>query len=244
MKALNPKEQVYENFVEKYELNGLYIGKTGYRPGLLTCFLLATLPEADLESFFAEEEGEGGEPRNVVSLDKEEFYEKFPDVDAFMKEMIHMDIQGWELSVRISGVSVMVTGQAWKAVIGMIHSVSTPVHILPLLAKVEDASFSVHNYDEKLVDNVKRMFQMTQKSAIRTLDKLKKHKDIFEEFAQGCQNDSFLFPGDGIQVQGYSAGMLHDRFPLSPAGAYNYLVYLRESPEEALKDLQKGLPRK
>ena len=43
---------------------------------------------------------------------------------------------------------------------------------------------------------------------------------------------------------GYTAETLHRDYNLSPLGAYNYLVYLKEDPNNALTDLKAGLPRK
>lgn len=49
---------------------------------------------------------------------------------------------------------------------------------------------------------------------------------------------------DGIIEHGYYASKLVEEFPLSPLGAYNYLIYLREDPEHALANLKAGLPKK
>lgn len=46
-----------------------------------------------------------------------------------------------------------------------------------------------------------------------------------------------------IEVEGFTAKILHEEYPLSILGAYNYLIYLREKPQEALENLKKGLPR-
>ena len=43
---------------------------------------------------------------------------------------------------------------------------------------------------------------------------------------------------------GYYASKLVEDFPLSPLGAYNYLIYLREDPQNAIADLKAGLPIK
>jgi len=46
------------------------------------------------------------------------------------------------------------------------------------------------------------------------------------------------------KVQGYSAKQIYDSTYLEVIGAYNYLIYLRRKPKEALENLEKGLPRK
>lgn len=70
---------------------------------------------------------------------------------------------------------------------------------------------------------------------------LHQYNDIEEEFTgyilHGWSKDRLL------TIQGYNAKILSEEFPLSILGAYNYLIYLREKPEEALEKLKKGLPR-
>lgn len=110
--------------------------------------------------------------------------------------------------------------------------------------KIDDASFENHKYEEELVNRVKILFQLNQKSAINALNKLEKYPDLFEEFKRGCSLETFAFPLEGIKVLDYDARMLYSQYPLSPLGAYNYLIYLQEKPKEALEDLKNGLPRK
>ena len=69
------------------------------------------------------------------------------------------------------------------------------------------------------------------------------HIDILAEFYFYVKNKRFkVF--NPITVKKISAKQLVGSTYLSPVGAYNYLIYLRESPKEALEDLKKGLPRK
>jgi hypothetical protein len=45
-------------------------------------------------------------------------------------------------------------------------------------------------------------------------------------------------------VQGYTAQQLYETTYLDALGAFNYLVYLKRKPKEALADLKAGLPRR
>lgn len=74
------------------------------------------------------------------------------------------------------------------------------------------------------------------------LSKLQKYGDIFFEFYDFVLYERFT--EEGIVIEGYTAQKLVHNFPLSPLGAYNYLIYLREMPEKALADLKAGLPTK
>lgn len=78
--------------------------------------------------------------------------------------------------------------------------------------------------------------------AEKACDKLMQYYDIANEFYQVSEND---FPSyEPIHVENYTAEKLYDNYHLSILGAYNYLIYLREHPKEALHDLKLGLPRR
>ena len=61
-----------------------------------------------------------------------------------------------------------------------------------------------------------------------------------------------LFTLDGLTLEkkwngyykGCSAQDIYEKTYLTEIGAYNYLIYLKEDPEQALKDLKNGLPIK
>lgn len=244
MKVLEKRKCKYDNISEKYELSDIYIGKPGIRPGLLTCFLLTKASKVTLEAFFADEEGELGASRNIINLEAEAFLSTYHSVNDFMQKMADAEIRSWELSVLIEGWPVTLIGEAWRATVGVIYPSGKPINMLPILSAVETESYQIHAYPRELLDSVKTLFKQGQKAAIRSLEKLKNYPDIFEEFCNGCTVPEFTFPKEGIQVQGYDAKTLNKEYPLSPLGAYNYLIYLRENAKDALMDLEKGLPRK
>ena len=84
---------------------------------------------------------------------------------------------------------------------------------------------------------------MTEKEALDTFHDLEKYQDILEEFTKWIQTRKYLAQ-DAIRVEGYTAQKLVESTRLSPVGAYNYLIALREKPEEALDWLKRGLPIK
>lgn len=75
-----------------------------------------------------------------------------------------------------------------------------------------------------------------------TIKKFARQRDIYFEFAEFVEKKEFTV--NGIEIHGFNAKTLNMNYPLSALGAYDYLIYLREQPEEALADLKKGLPRK
>lgn len=83
---------------------------------------------------------------------------------------------------------------------------------------------------------------LSEKRAQSNIKELAKHKEIYYEFAYYVENRKYK--EDAVCIEGYTAKLLHEKFPLSVIGAYNYLVYLVEEPRNALADLKAGLPRK
>ena len=84
---------------------------------------------------------------------------------------------------------------------------------------------------------------MSENRIAQTVEKLKKYKDIFEAFHSYIMSTEY--PQTPV-VEGYSPKSLHEKVgsKLSPVGIMNFLIYLREDPQEALKDLDAGLPVK
>lgn len=81
---------------------------------------------------------------------------------------------------------------------------------------------------------------LSERRADMAISKLARHKDIYLEFSEYV--DKRTFTKAGLAVAGYTAEALNRNYPLSPLGAYNYLIYLREMPDKALADLKTGLP--
>jgi len=84
---------------------------------------------------------------------------------------------------------------------------------------------------------------MNEKRAKDSLVQLREHEDILMEFYDYILLEKF--PANrAIEVCEYNAQMLYENYELSIIGAYNYLIYLREEPDEALADLKAKLPRR
>lgn len=96
---------------------------------------------------------------------------------------------------------------------------------------------------DAVINYCRTELNMNDKRAEASFEKLFRWKDILNEFYFYIKNKRFM-QFQPITVSNYSAQQLCESTYLSPLGAYNYLIYLRESPKEALEDLRNGLPRK
>ena len=98
---------------------------------------------------------------------------------------------------------------------------------------------------EMLQKYIQQKYGYSDKRARSILNQMILYDDIFEEFfnyaraGKFCKNDNTQ-----TQVCGYTAETLHRDYNLSPLGAYNYLVYLKENHDNALINLEAGLSRK
>lgn len=98
---------------------------------------------------------------------------------------------------------------------------------------------------ERAIRYIQDKYQYSEKRATLIAKQIYKHDDIFEEFFNYTRTGKFRKKDrTQVNVLGYTAEQLNDKYNLSPLGAYNYLIYLKEEPDSAIKDLQAGLPRK
>lgn len=98
-------------------------------------------------------------------------------------------------------------------------------------------------YDGLLKSFISSNSSLSEKRIEKMLKNLKIHFDLYAEIID------YLLAGNVykralISEQGYDVKMLCENYELSIIGAYNYLIYLREEPANALADLKAGLPRK
>lgn len=98
---------------------------------------------------------------------------------------------------------------------------------------------------EMLQRYIQQKYGYSDKRARSILNQMILYDDIFEEFFNYARTGKFC-KNDNTQTQvcGYTAETLHRDYNLSPLGAYNYLVYLKENHDNALINLEAGLSRK
>lgn len=92
-----------------------------------------------------------------------------------------------------------------------------------------------------LMDYLDYTTEYSEKRKTAIIEKLQRYGDIYNEFYYFVLRGTFE---DGVKERGFCASKLVAEYPLSPLGAYNFLIYLRENPNNALADLKAGLPRK
>lgn len=110
--------------------------------------------------------------------------------------------------------------------------------------EIEVSTYSFNNYDKEIIRMLEEKYKLSKKKAVLTIKKLLQHQGIYTEFVNSLTSEKYPDKNNAIIIEGYNAETLEKDYSLSMLGAYNCLIYLREMPEEALKNLKDGLPRK
>lgn len=103
-------------------------------------------------------------------------------------------------------------------------------------------AYGGNSKSDMAVRYIENTYNYSESRAKKMVENLCAHKDIFEEFFEYVRLGKFAIIG--VTVRDYTAEKLFNEYNLSPLGAYNFLIYLREEPDAAVADLKKGLPRR
>lgn len=93
-------------------------------------------------------------------------------------------------------------------------------------------------------DFLQKKYSLTSEQAGKAWNYLKQDMSVLFEFKYYAANGGFVPEKYCYKVQGYSAEQLYTTTYLEVLGAFNYLIYLGTTPQEALANLKKGLPRR
>ena len=144
-----------------------------------------------------------------------------------------------ELSLSIKG----------HAVLRVLHCGDKEILFVPkemadAKAIVSDVKDNVENIrmENDIVSYLKES-GVSEENIKRSVEKMKKNEDVFMAFHSYIM--SMEYPETPV-IGGYSPKSLHEEVGdrLSPVGIMNYLIYLQEDPEAALRSLKEGLPKK
>lgn len=244
MKILS-KSIGYLSMIERYDLNETYCESKGNK-GLIICYTLAAgkccrLVLLDLE---AKHEEIGVPIKWHKKYTEDSFGETFSSLKDFLSCFGDDDFGRWHLTVIYKGCEIVLSGERDAAEIAVSYGKDEKINLLPLLSEIETATYEYNNCDKKVLETLKTQYRMTEKRAVLTIRKLQSEEDIYREFVSVVVSGKPVSETGAVCVEGFTAERLNGHYPLSLLGAYNYLIYLRECPAEAKKDLEDGLPRK
>lgn len=230
--------------IDKYELNKCFFGLKNIPIGVLILYSALQLHEVEFVQLIASGESDIGVEREIIIIENEDKDEvnKLNSLDYFSKVFNENELVEWDLTVVYKNSKLEISGFTKGVYLGISSPKEDNINTLPLAMEIENKTYEYNNFDKSLINKMQNKFSLSYISAVKELTKLNKYKDIYNEFEIGMENNDFVFPEVfAIKVEGYTAEYLHKNFNLSELGAYNYLIYLREKPEEALDDLKRGL---
>lgn len=105
----------------------------------------------------------------------------------------------------------------------------------------------IENFKNKkdiIINYLKNIYNYSDKRIEKTLKDISSNKIIAFELIYFIENNDFVPDKYALQFYGYTAKKLFEETDLTIIGAFNYLNYLKKNPNEAIFNLNKGLPRK
>lgn len=105
----------------------------------------------------------------------------------------------------------------------------------------------MENFEDKepiIVEYIKSEYGYSDAKVQKALDYLLQVKIIAFEFLYFIENGSYVPDKYASVFSGYTAKRISTETDLTILGAFNYMVFLKRNPKEALSNLEKGLPRR
>ena len=105
----------------------------------------------------------------------------------------------------------------------------------------------MENFEEKepiIIEHLKTEYGYSDAKAQKALEYLLQVKIIAFEFSYFIENGNYVPDKYASVFSGYTAKRISTETDLSILGAFNYMVFLKRNPDEALSNLKKGLPRR
>lgn len=239
------KNAGYLSNIERYDLCDIF-SESAPVNGLIICYALATCKDSKFISLDlrAKHEEIGVAEQWHKKYTVSSFEGSFDSIKKFISTFDTDDFGLWTITILYQNTEVIVSGEKGETEVGVSYSKEKKLNLLPLLSGVETDTYSYNQYDKQILNLLKADFRMTEKRAVLALKKLQTHQDIYDEFVLVATTKKYTSKDRAITIEGLTAEKLNSDFPLSVIGAYNFLIYLRENPKEALEDLKKGLPRR
>lgn len=105
----------------------------------------------------------------------------------------------------------------------------------------------MENFEEKektIIEYLKTEYGYSEAKAQKAMDYLLQVKIIAFEFSYFIEKGDYVPDKFACTFSGYTAKRISIETDLTVLGAFNYMIYLKRSPDEALSNLKKGLPRR
>lgn len=97
---------------------------------------------------------------------------------------------------------------------------------------------------EKIINYLVNVCNQKQQTAVKIAAPFEKHDDIRAELEKWIERQKYP-QNDPLTIEGYTAEKISKLAPfMDGVGVYNFMVTLRERPDNAKRIIAKGFPRK
>lgn len=235
MKILKNRERDGNYFLYSFDLDQCYRSETCLL-GYLILYTLAQSNDIPIDHIIIDRWGDihGGRLRDTYS--RKLFERQFPSFEEFCKETKRPDMGSW--LIRLSdGTSI--SGETSSVI--TIFAENDMINFIKLFTKVEDATYTLHEYPVPIIDYLREKEKMTMRSSVQMLAYIASQHDLYEEFCRCVQSGEYIAADDPIQIAGYTAERLIKETGLHPVGAYSTLVGLMNNPSDTLELIKRGI---
>ena len=238
MKILKNKERDGNYYLYSFDLDQCCQSESCL-PGYLILYTLVKSDDIPSDHIIIDHWGDIHNGRVRDTYSRKLFERKFPSFEPFCKETKRPDMGPW--LIRLSdGTSI--SGEASSVI--TVLAENDVINFAKLFIKVEDATYSLHEYPVPLVDYLREKENMTLRSSVQMLSHISSQPNIYEEFCRCLQSGEYIPVENPVQIEGYTAERLITDMGLHPVGAYSTLVDLISDPTETLRLIKRGIIRK
>jgi hypothetical protein len=97
---------------------------------------------------------------------------------------------------------------------------------------------------EKIIDYLVKTCHQKPEAAVKVAQPFAEHDDIRTELEHWIETQEYL-QNNPLTIEGYTAKKVSELAPfMNGVGVYNFLVTLRERPDNAKRIIAEGFPRK
>lgn len=97
---------------------------------------------------------------------------------------------------------------------------------------------------QRIIDYLVNVRKQKPETAAKIASPFAKHDDIRAELEQWIERQEYK-PNNPLTIEGYTAEMISKLAPfMDGVGAYNFMITLRERPDNAKRIIAEGFPRK
>ena len=242
------KEKIENQFVEQYEFDNGYYPNNLKCPGLQICYLLYKSTEINDVILSLDCSNKLANERKMISYCDADKEKEISTLTKLIDICYSNEIDMWSMSMKYKKNTLVIAGSVRENKIALLYESNKELYLFFFLARIEEKTWKQNTYDIVLLNYMMKKFEISLQTTVASLDRFDKYKEIGNEFMHyvipevyGFDQLLLINSKRRINIQGYTAKEIIKQFDISELGAYLFLTYLCESPEESKRIMEKGI---